>query len=198
MPGLSGVDLQDRLIAMGYCIPIIFLTGHNETVRMSAYEAGSACLPEQALPMATVCSAILSRLRKRGYKADLRRVRSLAFSTNVVKTNRRIAEDRLPCSRVRLIRSDQFRYGHLASAIFFSSVQKASSSEMLVLCRPTMRECFDIDRALFRRPRWHSIKMSIVAPQLRLIRLIRAFVAPPLARRGLFGNRAAAPLEFLD
>ena len=42
MPGLSGLDLQDRLIAMGYCIPIIFLTGHpNETVRIRAMKAGA-------------------------------------------------------------------------------------------------------------------------------------------------------------
>ncbi len=27
MPGLSGLDLQDRLIAQGHRIPIIFLTG---------------------------------------------------------------------------------------------------------------------------------------------------------------------------
>ena len=42
MPGFSGLDLQDRLIAMGYCIPIIFLTGHpNENVRMRAMKAGA-------------------------------------------------------------------------------------------------------------------------------------------------------------
>ena len=27
MPGLSGLDLQSRLIADGHCIPIIFVTG---------------------------------------------------------------------------------------------------------------------------------------------------------------------------
>ena len=42
MPGLSGVDLQDRLIALGHRIPIIFLTGHpNENVRMRAMKAGA-------------------------------------------------------------------------------------------------------------------------------------------------------------
>ena len=42
MPGLSGLDLQDRLIAMGYCIPIIFLTGHpNENVRIRAMKTGA-------------------------------------------------------------------------------------------------------------------------------------------------------------
>ena len=34
MPGLSGVDLQDRLIARGHRIPVIFLTGYpDENVR---------------------------------------------------------------------------------------------------------------------------------------------------------------------
>jgi len=42
MPGLSGVDLQDRLIALGHRIPIIFLTGHpNGNVRMRAMKAGA-------------------------------------------------------------------------------------------------------------------------------------------------------------
>ena len=29
MPGLSGLDLQDRLTARGHCIPIIFMTGYS-------------------------------------------------------------------------------------------------------------------------------------------------------------------------
>ena len=34
MPGLSGLDLQDRLIARGHCIPIIFMTGYpDDSVR---------------------------------------------------------------------------------------------------------------------------------------------------------------------
>src|SRR3954453_20594372 len=28
LPGLSGLDLQDRLIARGHRIPVIFITGH--------------------------------------------------------------------------------------------------------------------------------------------------------------------------
>jgi FixJ family two-component response regulator len=30
MPGLSGLDLQDRMIADGHCIHIIFSTGHPD------------------------------------------------------------------------------------------------------------------------------------------------------------------------
>jgi FixJ family two-component response regulator len=44
MPGLSGIDLQDRLIARGHCIPIIFMTGYpNNSVRARAMKAGAVC-----------------------------------------------------------------------------------------------------------------------------------------------------------
>ena len=42
MPGLSGIDLQDRLVAGGHRIPIIFITGYpDENVRMRAMKAGA-------------------------------------------------------------------------------------------------------------------------------------------------------------
>jgi FixJ family two-component response regulator len=42
MPGLSGLDLQDRLIAQGHRIPIIFITGHpDDNVRARAMKAGA-------------------------------------------------------------------------------------------------------------------------------------------------------------
>ena len=42
MPGLSGVDLQDHLIARGLCIPIIFMTGFpDDRVRARAMKAGA-------------------------------------------------------------------------------------------------------------------------------------------------------------
>ena len=42
MPGLNGCDLQDRLIARGHRIPIIFITGHpDENVRARAIKAGA-------------------------------------------------------------------------------------------------------------------------------------------------------------
>ena len=42
MPGLSGLDLQDRLIAQGYRFPIIFITGYpDENVRVRAMKAGA-------------------------------------------------------------------------------------------------------------------------------------------------------------
>jgi FixJ family two-component response regulator len=46
MPGMSGLDLQDRLIAQGSRIPIIFVTAFPEqTIRRRAEAAGAlACL----------------------------------------------------------------------------------------------------------------------------------------------------------
>jgi FixJ family two-component response regulator len=42
MPGLNGIDLQDRLIARGHRIPIIFITGHpDDSVRARAMRAGA-------------------------------------------------------------------------------------------------------------------------------------------------------------
>ncbi len=42
MPGLSGLDLQDRLIARGHRFPIIFLTAFpDETVRARAMKTGA-------------------------------------------------------------------------------------------------------------------------------------------------------------
>ena len=42
MPGMSGFDLQDRLIARGHRIPIIFITGYpDDTVRARAMNAGA-------------------------------------------------------------------------------------------------------------------------------------------------------------
>ena len=41
-PGLSGIDLQDRLIARGHRIPIIFITGYpDDSVRARAMNAGA-------------------------------------------------------------------------------------------------------------------------------------------------------------
>jgi len=44
LPGLSGVDLQDRLIAAGYRIPTILITGHpSNSARARAMKAGAIC-----------------------------------------------------------------------------------------------------------------------------------------------------------
>ena len=42
MPGMSGIELQDRLIADGRRIPVIFTTGYpDEKVRIRAMKAGA-------------------------------------------------------------------------------------------------------------------------------------------------------------
>jgi len=42
MPGLSGIDLQDRLIARGHRAPVIFITAYpEEDVRARAMKAGA-------------------------------------------------------------------------------------------------------------------------------------------------------------
>ena len=42
MPGLSGIDLQDRLIAEGHRFAIIFITGYpDENARVRAMKAGA-------------------------------------------------------------------------------------------------------------------------------------------------------------
>ena len=42
MPGLSGIDLQDWLVARGHRIPIIFITAYpDENVRTRAMKAGA-------------------------------------------------------------------------------------------------------------------------------------------------------------
>ena len=44
MPGLSGLDLQDLLIARGHRFPIIFITGYPiENARARAMKAGAIC-----------------------------------------------------------------------------------------------------------------------------------------------------------
>jgi len=49
MPGLTGIDLQDRLIAEGHRIPIIFITAHpGESVRARAMKAGAVDFLSQA------------------------------------------------------------------------------------------------------------------------------------------------------
>ena len=44
LPGLSGIDLQEHLVARGHCIPIIFMTGYpSDSVRARAMKAGAVC-----------------------------------------------------------------------------------------------------------------------------------------------------------
>ena len=50
MPGLNGIDLQDRVIARGHRIPIIFMTGYpDDSVRARAMKAGAVCFLNKPL-----------------------------------------------------------------------------------------------------------------------------------------------------
>ena len=44
MPGMGGLELQERLIALGHRLPIIFVTAYpDERVRARALAAGAVC-----------------------------------------------------------------------------------------------------------------------------------------------------------
>jgi FixJ family two-component response regulator len=44
MPGLNGIELQQRLIAQGHHLPIVFITAFpEESLRTRALEAGAIC-----------------------------------------------------------------------------------------------------------------------------------------------------------
>jgi FixJ family two-component response regulator len=44
MPGMSGIELQSRLISLGRCTPIIFMTAFpEESIRARAMQAGAMC-----------------------------------------------------------------------------------------------------------------------------------------------------------
>jgi FixJ family two-component response regulator len=44
MPGLSGIELQCRLIAQGSTMPVIFITAHIDAgIRTRALTAGAVC-----------------------------------------------------------------------------------------------------------------------------------------------------------
>ena len=46
MPGLSGIDLQERLVARGHCIPIIFMSAAASIRARAALVAVSEIPPE--------------------------------------------------------------------------------------------------------------------------------------------------------
>ena len=63
MPGLSGLDLQGRLIADGHCIPIIFVTGlSDEKFRVRAMSAGAVGFLSKPLDESLLISCLESAL----------------------------------------------------------------------------------------------------------------------------------------
>ena len=63
MPGLSGIDLQGRLIADGHCVPIIFVTGSSdEKFRVRAMSAGAVGFLSKSLDESLLISCLESAL----------------------------------------------------------------------------------------------------------------------------------------
>jgi FixJ family two-component response regulator len=66
LPGMKGPDLQDRLIADGYRIPIIFVTGYfDEEIRNRVLRAGAV-----AYLTKPCCAQTLSRYLERALLSD--------------------------------------------------------------------------------------------------------------------------------
>lgn len=82
MPEISGLDLQEDLVAAGHTAPIIFVTGHG-TVPLSAraFKAGAADFLEKPFEDQTLIDAIHSALERgaqeRERRADTDRIHEL-------------------------------------------------------------------------------------------------------------------------
>lgn len=67
MPGVSGVDLQRRLISAGHRIPTIFMTAYpEEHLRVAALEAGALGFLSKPLNEAHLISCLEGALEQRG------------------------------------------------------------------------------------------------------------------------------------
>jgi FixJ family two-component response regulator len=63
MPGMSGLDLQDALLAAGYRIPIIFITAHPEQgVRKRAEAGGAVAFFEKPFDMRAIAQSLHTAL----------------------------------------------------------------------------------------------------------------------------------------
>jgi FixJ family two-component response regulator len=63
MPGMSGLDLQDRLIARGSRIPIIFITAFPEhTIRRRAQAGGALGFLEKPFAAETMIELVRQAL----------------------------------------------------------------------------------------------------------------------------------------
>jgi FixJ family two-component response regulator len=81
MPGLSGMELQEKLIRSAYSMPIIFLTGHAEvTMGVQAMKKGAVdfltkpCDDEQLL--AAIHRAIEKAIQTRGHFEEAKEILS--------------------------------------------------------------------------------------------------------------------------
>ena len=67
MPGMSGVDLQARLLTQGYRVPFIFITAFPEdTVRARALKAGAICFLTKPFDRLTLIKCLDTALGRHG------------------------------------------------------------------------------------------------------------------------------------
>ena len=63
MPGMDGLKLQEKLIELGYRIPIIFITAFpDEHIRKRALESGAVCYLTKPFNSKTLLSCIRSAI----------------------------------------------------------------------------------------------------------------------------------------
>ena len=67
MPGMSGVDLQARLLTQGYRVPFIFITAFPEkTIRARALKAGAICFLTKPFDRLTLTKCLDAALERHG------------------------------------------------------------------------------------------------------------------------------------
>jgi FixJ family two-component response regulator len=67
MPGMSGVDLQARLLTQGYHVPFIFMTAFpEETIRARALKAGAICFLTKPFNRLTLIRCLDTALERHG------------------------------------------------------------------------------------------------------------------------------------
>jgi FixJ family two-component response regulator len=66
MPGMSGVDLQARLLTQGYRMPFIFMTAFpEEAIRARALKAGAICFLTKPFDRLTLIRCLDAALERR-------------------------------------------------------------------------------------------------------------------------------------
>ena len=66
MPGMSGIELQSRLIALGRQMPIIFMTAFpQESIRARAMQAGAMCFLAKPVDAQTLIECIDKAIKRR-------------------------------------------------------------------------------------------------------------------------------------
>jgi len=66
MPGMSGLELQRRLLAAGSRVPVIFITAHEDVeARTAAMEAGAAAFLQKPFDDRTLLEAVETGLKRK-------------------------------------------------------------------------------------------------------------------------------------